>query len=90
MILLAFWLGPRQNRTDPQCTLFVLAVDDAGMSKKIRSSSDKIAIVMESFTANIGAAELCRKHSLSPARILFVEREIFGGRKAGALNTQGQ
>ena len=46
------------------------------MSKKIRSASDKIAIVMESFTTNIGAAELCRKHNLSP-RVFYSWKEKF-------------
>ncbi len=53
------------------------------MSKKIRSASDKIAIVMESFTTNIGAAELCRKHNLSP-RVFYSWKEKFleGGKQA--------
>ena len=46
------------------------------MSKKIRSASDKIAIVMESFTTNIGAAELCRKHNFSP-RVFYSWKEKF-------------
>jgi len=73
----------RQNRTDPQCTLFGCAGVDASMSKKIRSSSDKISIVMESFTANIGVAELCRKHNLSP-RVFYLWKEKFleGGKQA--------
>ena len=53
------------------------------MSKKMRSASDKTAIVMESFTTNIGAAELCRKHNLSP-RVFYSWKEKFleGGKQA--------
>ena len=49
----------------------------------MRSASDKTAIVMESFTTNIGAAELCRKHNLSP-RVFYSWKEKFleGGKQA--------
>ena len=36
------------------------------MSKR-RNPQDKTRIVMEFFSANITAAELCRKHNVSPA-----------------------
>ena len=57
------------------------------MSKKIRSASDKIAIVMESFTTNIGAAELCRKHNLSP-RVFYSWKEKFLEGEKQALSTR--
>ena len=62
---------------------FVRAGDDAGVNRKIWSSGNKIAIVMESFTTNIGVAEMCRKYNLSP-RVFYSWKEKFleGGKQA--------
>jgi transposase-like protein len=46
-------------------------------------SEEKIRIVMESLNTNIGIAELCRKHSVSPV-VVYQWREKFmeGGKMA--------
>ena len=50
------------------------------MSKR-RSPQEKASIVTEFFTTNISAAELCRKHNVSPTTFQdWKEKFLQGGR----------
>lgn len=52
------------------------------MSKR-RSPQEKASIVTEFFTTNISAAELCRKHNVSPTTFQdWKEKFLQGGRQA--------
>lgn len=52
------------------------------MSKR-RSPQEKASIVTEFFTTNISAAELCRKHNVSPATFQdWKEKFLQGGKQA--------
>ncbi len=53
------------------------------MARRRWSSEEKIRIVLESLNTNIGIAELCRKHSVSPV-VFYHWREKFmeGGKMA--------
>ena len=53
-----------------------------GMSKR-RSPQEKASIVVEFFTTNISAAELCRKHNVSPATFQdWKDKFLQGGKQA--------
>lgn len=55
-----------------------------GMSKR-RSPQDKADVVVEFFTTRISAAELCRKHNVSPTTFQdWKEKFLQGGRQAPA------
>ncbi|MDE0526323.1 MAG: transposase [Thaumarchaeota archaeon] len=52
------------------------------MSKR-RSPQDKADVVVEFFTTHISAAELCRKHNVSPATFQdWKDKFLQGGRQA--------
>ena len=54
------------------------------MSKR-RSPQDKADVVVEFFTTRISAAELCRRHNVSPAAFQdWKEKFLQGGRQAPA------
>jgi len=53
--------------------------------QKDTEHGDKIAIVMESFTTNIGVAELCRKHHLSLCVFYLWKGKFLEAGKQGLL-----
>ena len=53
---------------------------------KRRSPQDKVRIVMEFFSTNITAAELCRKHNVSPATFQDWKGMFLHGGKQAILN----
>ena len=55
------------------------------MSKR-RSPQDKARIVMEFFTTNVPAAELCRKHNVSPATFQDWKDKFLQGGKQALIN----
>ena len=55
------------------------------MSKR-RNPQDKVRIVMEFFSTNITAAELCRKHNVSPATFQDWKDMFLHGGKQALLN----
>ncbi|MDE2589484.1 MAG: transposase, partial [Patescibacteria group bacterium] len=53
------------------------------VARNRRSAEEKIRIVMESLTTNIGMAELCRKYNIQPPTFYqWKERFIDGGKTA--------
>ena len=55
------------------------------MSKR-RSPQGKARIVMEFFTTNVPAAELCRKHNVSPATFQDWKDKFLQGGKQALIN----
>ena len=60
-------------------------VEGRNMSKR-RSPQDKARIVMEFFTTNVPAAELCRKHNVSPATFQDWKDKFLQGGKQALIN----
>ena len=56
------------------------------MSKR-RSPQDKVRIVMEFFSTNVTAAELCRKHNMPPATFQNWKDMFLHGDKQALLNS---
>ncbi len=53
---------------------------------KRRSPQDKVKIVLEFFTTNIQAAELCRKHNVSPVTFHDWKDKFLQGGKQALVN----